>query len=403
MNISPSNILKIYFLLIFLPYLYPQKYFEYEKVFTISEHIIFCLILYGVAYFSVKFGNVHAKQSRGVFFSRFSKPTKFLYRISRLMLLVSSFANLGIAAYVLFVGGIATSEEFDLVKAKNQEQGFAGFAFLSQLYLFFVPYYIWYSVKENIMSWKYFIIVLVSCVILRSIFYTERLAIIELIIFLLVTLTRLDIVTLTPRRIVISGALFLFFFMGSEVTRQFYAQYVNTSLNREIDWGLAFEWSTERYAAYYADTTNKLYLILRDELFYVNHNYLIPLQQIFSKFNIEIYNDTFRLQNYGALRGSIFKDFTNISGLGMIMLDFGYLGFTEFILLFYLLGYIYHYFEKGSDLVVFCIYPSFVIFTLEFARIFYFYETRIIIPLIIFFSILLVNYLRADKEPISTN
>jgi hypothetical protein len=122
-------------------------------------------------------------------------------------------------------------------------------------------------------------------------------------------------------------------------------------------------------------------------LFFKNHFYLKPFEQILTKFNINLTDDTFRLQSFGLTRGTIFKDFTNISALGILFLDFGYLGLIEYFFLFYLFSYIYTiYVKKGTtNLVVFSIYPAFVIMGLEFARIFYFYETRVLIPIIVFF------------------
>jgi hypothetical protein len=186
--------------------------------------------------------------------------------VARVMIIISCLANCLIALYVYFIGGIADSDDFNLIQAKGQKQGFAGFTFLSQLYLFFLPYFIAFSLKEKL-RWKKYVLLLVLSVFFRSFFYSERLALIELIVFLLVTFEYTKFFVLTYKKILVAILLFIVFFVGGELTRQFYAQYVIEAESKEIDWGFALSWSLERYAAYYADTTNKLYLILERIVF----------------------------------------------------------------------------------------------------------------------------------------
>lgn len=376
-----------------LPYLYPQFHFMFKKNFDFFEHVFFCAFIYIIGSLAINAGKKTGNSVNHRLFSNLSKPTVFLYKVSKTMIYISCIANCLIAFFVYFGSGLSTSADLDLIQAKNQKHSFSGFTFLSQLYLFFIPYFISFSILSK-KPWKPYIFIIIICVLLRAYFYTERLALIELFVFLLVTLEYLMVIKITYKKILISALIFLLFFIGGELTRQFYSQYVLESYNKKIDWNFALSWSLERYAAYYADTTNKVYLVIENELFFLTQYYFGPFEQVLSKFIKIEQNNRFNLQNYGLLKQSIYQDFTNVNGLATLLLDFGYLGLIGYFILFYFFGLMYSIYIKGKDLVVLSIYPAFVIMGLEFGRIMYFYDTRILIPFLIFLLVLILNLIK---------
>jgi hypothetical protein len=61
MKLNPQNVLNVFFFLILVPYLVPQEYFPYKRVFPFDEHILFCVLIYIIGFLAIKLGDVRKK------------------------------------------------------------------------------------------------------------------------------------------------------------------------------------------------------------------------------------------------------------------------------------------------------------------------------------------------------
>ena len=397
---TAKNIFLVYVLLFSLPYLVPEQFFLYKKVFSFPVHIAISIILFVVGWSAISLGGTIGQSIHLKFSQKVIKSSKFLYQSSRLFITISTIANFVLALYIYKVG-VGSQDDLNLLDTKSAAaEQFGGFTFFTQLYLFFLPFYIKYSV-ENKLSWKWKVLLLGVSLLVRSFFYGERVAIMEYTVFTIVTLEYLSIIKISYKKIMLFMSVFIVFFIGAELSRQFYVQYVLT--NSDIDTGFALQWAIERYAAYYSDTTNKFYLVLQDGLFFNTSFYLHFFGQIFSKFGIQVSSGDFNLQAYGVSHDYVFNDFNNSGGITMFFLDFGYWAILLFVFIFLLFGMIHKFYVKRQGVFSLCVYPSFALMVLDFPRVFYFYDTRILIPFMFFLAVIIVNMLvnRKEVQPIS--
>lgn len=384
-KITPYNIFLFFIFFSYIPYLLPQEFFVYTKVYSVLKHTVVTAVLFLVGMAAIELGkrvNGSKTKKYAVIFSE-----NFFYKECKFFLIISILFNF-LYAFYFYYYGIKESAEFDLISAKTELTGFSGFAFLTQLYLFFMPFYIKYSIR-NKKGWKLLIAVLGLSVTLRAFFHSERLALVEFVLFLVISLELLRVIKIRMKSIVIGVVLFIVLFAAAELSRQFYVQYALSGA--DIDNNFAFQWTTERLYTYYSDPVNKFYLVLDHELFFRGMSFMDPITMIVRKFDPKFLMGGFDVQQYGVDTGFIFPDFNNVGAISRFFLDFGYFGAILYFIFFYLFSAIYCRAKRPDSFLSFSLYPAFVIGGMEFIRLFYFYDTRSIIPLTIFFFAVLLN------------
>jgi hypothetical protein len=380
---SPSLYLAAMLFLIAIPYLFPQQHFAYRQVLSNGEHLLVVLIYAMLLLFAYLLANAHSlKILKWKSLSPVTIPPAFL-KISKLIIWVSLLMNILIVlvAYQAFDGNIHSS--------KHSLEKFGGINILSQFYLFFVPAYV-YGYYKQYQKIPRLIIFFGLVLFVRSFLLAERLAFLEFLIPLIVTLALIKNSYVSLPKL---GKYFLYlltFFMGLELTRQFYIQYVLRG-EGELDPWFALSWAAERFFAYYADTQNKFYYLVAQEQSFTSLHILEPFYRVINRIagtNIEK-----AVYEYGDFR---WVDFTNYGGSAMLYTDAGWFApvlFMLFVVVFLVLWKRLHH----NSFISLCLYPNFVIAIVEFPRFIMPYQTRFALPLI-FFLIVVFIYIKALAE-----
>lgn len=349
-----------------IPYLYPSFHFKYTKIFSPGTHILICsfiVILVALSYYASKV-NIFPNRSH----SRLQVPQQF-YKVCKIGLYIAFFMN------VLIVLNALQAYQGNILSTKKSLEEFGGINIVSQVYMFFLPPFIYYAYNHK-KRHKLALFFLGTILLIRSILMAERVAFLEFLVPVFVTYFIATEKKVFITKILKYFSLLLLFFMVLELSRQFYNQYLERGGSVEV--GFALSWALERFFAYYADTTNKFYFALTHDLEFSSQHYLNPFERIISRIStIEIQSSTI---DFGEHR---WKDFTNPGGLTMLYTDFGYFAVLAFTLTFTIFFKSFRSIKEGS-LFALCIYPNLVTVILELPRFVNFYNTRFFVPFILF-------------------
>lgn len=374
---SPWLFVLGFFFLYFFPYLYPSFHFPYTKVFPWYVHLAVSLFFSILILIAFKLSKIKILSKPN--FDLPSVSSQF-YFLSKVGIYVALLMNI-----FIIINGLL-SFQGNILSVKDSLENFGGLNILSQIYLFFLPPFIYYGII-NKTRYKNTLFLLGFLLLIRSVIMSERMAFMEFLVPVFVTYF-----LVTQRRLYFTKLLkyffiFLILFMAMELTRQFYNQYI--AQGASVDVWFAISWTLERFFAYYADTTNKFYYSLTHDLGFTSQHYLTPFTRIIDRITSTDLNAiaTVSEVDYGEYR---WKDFTNPGGPTMLFTDFGYFSVFIFILLFFAFFKSYKLIWNGS-LYALCFYPNLVTVVLELPRFVNFYNTRFFVPLV-FFSLVFLSY-----------
>jgi hypothetical protein len=208
---------------------------------------------------------------------------------------------------------------------------------------------------------------------LFSFLFAERLHLMEFLIAFGVGFLCRRQVSVSLIRIAQLAIGFVCVFIGFEATRNFYVLYfVKGSGISLLD---AFWNLTERFAAYYGDTTNKFAVVLSNtETSFVPFHYVLWLKtQIFKD------NSWFSGISIGDLadsQGASFENLTNIGTFALLYSDFGIISIFLCVILGVLPSYLFLKFHSNPSIIMGVLLTIFIINALEFTRIFYLFNLR---------------------------
>lgn len=215
---------------------------------------------------------------------------------------------------------------------------------------------------------------------IRAFIFSERLALIELIVPIIVLIYILN-KKLFYRSMLISVVLFIVIW-SFELSRSWSAS-INNSIN-------PIEYLTNRFFMYFSTSINNSFLVF--EHFEITH-YAQPLLSPFLQFiqdDIAYQNDIyFILSNFGNL------EFNNLGYFGELYINFGYLTFPFIILVSSIVLMSYKQFidKKFIGMITF---PIFMISIID-IRIAYLLNIRIFYAYI-FFTILILHLMRINRQ-----
>ncbi|AHM61788.1 hypothetical protein D770_17680 [Flammeovirgaceae bacterium 311] len=392
LNFANPALFAVGFIVLFsLPYLYPSYHFPYLKVYSPFVHLLITAFIVSLILTANQLSKISLFHKKEIVVPDINHQFIIL---SKLVICISMIMNLLIVAnaYSVYEGNIEA--------VKYSLEDFGGINIISQLYLFFVPPVIFYGIR-NKASYKLIVGTLGVLLLVRSGLMAERLAFLEFVVPVFITYIIASKKRLLFTKMVKYFLLLLSFFMLLELTRQFYDQYIVTGA--KVDVWFALTWTFERFFAYYADTTNKFYFSIENDLSFTTYHYLTPFVRILRR--LTSINYEFVQVDYGPYR---WRDFTNPGGLTMLYTDLGYLSIFVFIFFFAVFFKSYKSIYKGS-LFALCLYPNLVTAILELPRFVNFYQTRFFVPLVFFIATYLIyKYLnsrfpiqRKDKLPLS--
>lgn len=373
---NPALFASGFVFLFFVPFLYPSYHFPYLKVVSPFVHFlvtVFIILLISGASQLSKIRIFH--KNKGI--SPNVTPQFFVF--SRLVILLSILMN------VLIIANAIKAYDGNIETAKDSIGDFGGINIISQLYLLFLPPFIYYGVRAE-GKYKLTLFLLGVVLLVRAGLMAERLAFLEFLIPTFITYIIASEKKLIFTKILKYFLMLLGFFMILELTRQFYNQYIVSG--NSVDVWFAFTWTLERFFAYYADTANKFYFSVANDLGFSTYHYLTPFVRILNR--ITSVDFEYHNVNYGAYQ---WKDFTNPGGLTMLFTDYGWLSLVVFTLIFFVFFKSFRSINKGS-LFALCLYPNLVTAILELPRFVTLYETRFFVPLVFFVvSYLIYKYL----------
>jgi hypothetical protein len=380
---SPALYVTAMLFLVCLPYLYPQQHFPYQQVLSRGEHLTvvgaYLVLVFG-AYLLASFPSLKIRQWKTL--PALTIPSPIL-KISKVVIIASLVMN------VLIILVAVSAFDGNFHSSKDSLEKFGGINIISQFYLFFMPAYVYGCYMRNGKIPR-LIIFLGIVLLLRSFLMAERLAFLEFLVPLIVTLSLIRNVYVSVARL---GKYFLYllaFFMGLELTRQFYLQYIVRG-EGDVDPWFAISWAAERFFAYYADTQNKFYYLVAQKQAFTSLHILEPFYRVINR----IAGTTIEkpIYEYGDFR---WVDFTNYGGSAMLYTDLGWFApilFVVFVAFFLILWKRLH----QKSYLALCLYPNFVVAIVEFPRFIMPYQTRFALPLLFFFLVVCV-YLKATEE-----
>ncbi|MGI9543362.1 MAG: hypothetical protein ACR2MX_08890 [Cyclobacteriaceae bacterium] len=363
-------------LLIILPYCYPQHHFLYQKVASYPQHFLVSgvvLVAVMVALVITLFPSFKLRIRYDYFAKEVVLP-RLLVQLSWLFIWVAIIMNILIVAHgiAVFDGNIHTS--------KQSLEDFGGINIISQFYMFFTPIVLYDGLSKGSKHVKYVMFFLGAILLLRTGFLAERVAFLEFLVPVLVTLAFVKKIKISLSAIIRYTVLFLLFFVALELTRQFYIQYIVRG-DQDVDVYFALSWSFERFFAYYADTQNKLYFLLENNLGFTQANYLYFVDRLMGRVG-GVSSDT-NIVDFGV---HSWQDFTNIGGLSALFLDFSYFGIVAFVAMIGCFLILWKKLKQGSAFAL-AVYPHFVVGILELPRYVYFYLTRFVFAFILFVTV----------------
>jgi len=363
-------------LLIIVPYCYPQQHFIYQKVASYPQHFLVSgvvLVSVLVALLITLFPSFKLRIRYDYLTKEIVLP-RLLVQLSWLFVWAAIIMNILIVAHgiAVFDGNIHTS--------KQSLEDFGGINIISQFYMFFTPIVVYDGLSRGTKHVKYVLLFLGAILLLRTGFLAERVAFLEFLIPVLVTLAFVKKIKISLSKIVKYTVLFLLFFVALELTRQFYIQYIVRG-DQDVDAYFALSWAFERFFAYYADTQNKLYFLVENDLGFTQSNYLYFVDRLMGR--VGGVSPETNTMDFGVYR---WQDFTNIGGLSTLYLDFSYFGILAMVVLIGCFLILWKMLKQGSVFAL-AVYPHFVVGVLELPRYVYFYLTRFVFAFLLFVAI----------------
>jgi hypothetical protein len=379
------------------PYFYQTFFIDVQKYWSLDQHLAFAtaFAVVNLSLYGFYAGYLRALKSN-------LKPISYTQDFADLLLLASRCAvwiamltNFAVVAYVIprYSGNI-----FSLKEAFGQ---LGGVNILTQLHLCFLGPYIGISVRRG-SPWKLVVILLCISLIARSLLLSERMALMELAVPLVVILCLYRVVRVTWSHIALMLLAVPTFFIGAELMRSFYSKFVAAGGWGAIDPWFAIGWNLDRLFIYYIDVINKFYYVLDENLSGTSDFWFRGIGSIASNFGL---TEDPTAREFTVLElildgtGVRTPEMTNFGGFTQLFSDFGWWGFLAYIGLVILFFATHANAVRGSMLCV-GLYPVLFLNFTDMARRIILFESRAIFPLVIFVVIYLGILIVSSAVPL---
>jgi hypothetical protein len=363
------------------PYFYQTTFIEVRKYWSFEQHLGFAL---GFAVVNLSLYGVYAGYLKAL--KANPRPIRYTADFADIMLLASRgavwiamLANFGVVAYVIprYQGNIGS--------LKDAFGDLGGVNILTQLHLCFLGPFIGISIRRK-SPWKLTVALLSVSLIARSFLLSERMALMEMAVPLIVLLRLYRVIRVRWLHLALMLLAVPVFFIAAELMRSFYAKFVAAGGWGAIDPWFAIGWNLDRLFIYYIDVINKFYYVLDTNLSGTSQFWSKGVASIFSNFGLaedpqKVPFSTLELILDGT--GVRTPEMTNFGGFTQLFSDFGWWGFLIYIGLVLLLFLTHAGAVRGSMLCV-GIYPLMFLNFADMARRIILYESRAIFPLAIF-------------------
>lgn len=364
-----------------VPYFYQTFFIDVQKYWSYEQHLSFAtsfavanLTLYGfyAGYLRSLRSNLRPIRYTQDF-------ADMLLLASRCAVWIAMLANFAVVAYVI------PRYSGDMYSLKEAFGQLGGVNILTQLHLCFLGPYIGISIRRK-SPWKLVVVLLCVSLVARSLLLSERMALMELAVPLVVILCLYRTIRVTWAMIALMVLAVPVFFISAELMRSFYSKFVAAGGWGAVDPWFAIGWNLDRMFIYYIDVTNKFYYVLDTQLFGTSDFWFRGIGSIASNFGLSE-DPTKRqfivLELVLDSTGVRTPEMTNFGGFTQMVSDFGWWGFLVYFILVILLFATHAGAIKGSMLCV-GLYPLMFLNFADMARLIILYESRAIFPLIIF-------------------
>jgi hypothetical protein len=372
------------------PYLYPMVYSGVVKFQSIGGHVAFCVLL-GLLHLTL-----YALYRMFVPMPRLlptadDRFADLFFAACRIFVYAAIVANLALVAIAVSRLG----DGFWARKAIVAEGG--GVFILTQLHVWFVgPYVALGRLRGAPIARP--LAVLLAAVFLRAILVGERIALLELAIPLLVVFSLLGDIRIGWARLTAIILSVPAFFLATEVFRSFYAKFVDTASGwNEVTFSFLLQWNLERFFSYYVDVANKLYLKISEETFGATDYWRKGIDQMLARFGLAEFPEADLIFELLERQGAWAIELTNPGGLQQIASDFGYWGILVYAGLIGLL-LLSHAAARRGSLFAFGAFPVLYVAFADLVRLVYLYETRALLPFVLFLGTWLALRLVASSE-----
>jgi len=370
--------------LTFFPYLWPMEYTGLNKYWTFVPHLLFSI---GLGLFHFLFWAFYRMLFPAVPVRLPAADTRFehlFFHICRIAVFIAIAAD----AYLVALASTRIGDSMWARKAIVAEGG--GIFIFAQLHVWFLGPFLALGLLQG-RKVVLPVVILGVLAFLRAVLVSERLALIEFAIPVVVVLAMMGVVRIGWGRLIFLVLFVPIFFLCTEIFRSFYVKFVDVS----GDWtGLSFEfvlaWNLERFFSYYADVTNKLYFMLSEQYFYIGDFWASGLTRILARFGIGEIPEFLPIFHAFERFGVRNVELTNPGGLQSFLADFGWWGIGAYGLLIVLLLTAHRQMRLGRAFA-YGAYPVLFVTFSDLVRLVYVYESRSVFPMILF----LLSYVAA--------
>jgi hypothetical protein len=366
-------------LLTVVPYFYPIYYVAVRKYWSFEAHLSFSavLLIVNLSLYVLYSGYLRALKSNLQPIRYTADFADVLLFVSRCAIWIAMLANTGLVLYVL--------PHYSGSSPKMAMGELGGVNILSQLHVCFLGPFIGISIRRK-SPWKLIVALLSVSLIARSFVLSERMALLEMMVPLIVILCLYRRIRVSWLHLALMLLAVPIFFVAAELMRSFYAKFVAAGGWGAIDPWFAFFWNFERFFIYYIDVINKFYFILENNQYGLTHYWFGGIASIFSNFGL---TEDPKQQDFSPLglildaTGVRTPEMTNIGGFSQLFTDFGWWGVPVYLGLVILLFATHAGALRGSMLCV-GLYPLLFLNFTDMARRIILYESRALFPLTIF-------------------
>jgi hypothetical protein len=364
------------------PYMYTTFYVDVRKYWSLGAHLEFVsvLLLINLSLYVVYSGYLRAVKANYQPVRYTADFAELLLFVCRAAVIISVVANLGVVAYVIphYAG--------DLGSMKEAFGDLGGVNILTQLHLCFLGPFIGISIRFK-RPWKIIVTVLSVSLLARSILLSERIALIEMAIPLVVILTLYRCIRIRWWQIGLILVMVPVFFISAELLRSFSAKFVDEGGGwGMIDPWFALGWNLDRLFIYYIDVINKFYYVFDTNLHGISHHWNRGIASILSNFDL--------MENPKKVGFSVLEtildanavrtpEMTNWGGFTQLFTDFGMWGILVYLGLV-ILFFVTHAGAVRGSMLCLGIYPLLYINFADMARLLIIYESRADFPLFTF-------------------
>jgi hypothetical protein len=364
-----------------VPYFYPTYYVQVRKYWSLEEHLMFSTIF---AVVNLSMYGIYSSYLRVL--KSCLRPLQYKVDFADLLLLASrgavwiaTLANFGVVLYVI----PHYSGDLNSLKAAFGELG--GVNILTQLHLCFLGPYIGISVRRKV-PWRLVVALLSVSLVARAFLLSERIALMELAVPLLVVLCLYRCIHVRWWQLALMVLAVPVFFISAELLRSFYSKFVAAGGWEAVDPWFAIGWNLERLFIYYIDVINKFYFVLDTNQQGTSDFWFRGIGSIASNFGLAedpTKREFIPLELMLDGTGVRTPEMTNYGGFTQLLSDFGWWGLVVYLGLVTGLFATHAGAVRGSMLCI-GLYPLLFLNFTDMARRIILYESRAIFPLIIF-------------------